>query len=245
MDLAKYQELTGTTVSEADKGRVNATIRRANALIESALGYSLSANQNLDKTELGKVQFQGAYPYYPINKEALLEADEQEGEYRLFYYNVNDIYLKIDPFRNAYHVKLVQALNDDEFVTIQDLEGFTAKVYRKFGKFIEKQPTWFTWNWYGWLVGQLGGGNGLMLAVDADWLNCNNMPNDLAYLWADMVTYYSSEDISVTGNLKSESVNGHSYSYDKAVAPDQLEANMKLIAQYAGPNGSLATRNKA
>lgn len=251
MDLAQYEELTGKTVAEADKGRVNATIRRANALLESALGYSLSPSKNLYKEELGKVQFQGAYPYYPINQSTLLPPDEQDGNYRLFNYNEKDIYIKTDPFRNVYHVKLVQAQNDDEFVTIWDMQGFTAKTARKFGMFLEKQESWFSWNWYGWLVGQLGRGNGLMVAVDADWMTCRNMPTDLAYLWSDMVDYYSNEDFSVSGSLKSESVNGHSWSRSNAgggkgvdLSPEQSAAGQQTISQYAGPNGTLAFRNR-
>lgn len=244
MDLAKYEELTGTTVAEAEKLRVNASIRRTNALLESALGYSLSPTKNLDKEELGKAQFQGAYPYYPLNQTTLLDADEPDGSYRLFYYNDKDIYIKTDPARNVYHVKLVQPQNDDSFITIWDLD-FTSMNSRKFGKFIQKSVSWFNWNWYGWLVNQVGNGNGLMVAVDADWLTCNNMPTDLAYLWADMVTYYSSEDIAVTGNLKSESVNGHSYSYEKAIPPHELVESAKVLALYAGPNGSANSRNPA
>lgn len=242
MDLEKYTELTGTTVAEADKTRYNAAIRRANALLESALGYSLSPNKNFDKEELGKVQFQGAYPYYPYELSTLLPPDKIEETYRLFNYNDKDIYIKTDPARNIYHVKLVQAINDDRFVTIWDLNDFTSKNTRNFGKYIQRETGWFNWNWYSWLIDRIGNGNGLLVAVDAEWLSCYNMPSDLSYLWADMVTYYSSEDVSVTGNLKSESVNGHSYSFEKAVAPETDQINAKILAQYAGPNGTAATR---
>lgn len=252
MDLAKYEELTGTTVAEADKVRVNATIRRSNVLLESALGYSLSQNKNLDKQELGKVQFQGAYPYYPVTQETLLPADEQEGDYRLFYYNDIDPYIKTDPARNIYHVKLVQAQNDDEFVTIWDLDDFTSKNARKFSKWIQKSTTWFNWGWYSWLVRKVGSGNGLMVAVDADWLDCTNMPSDLAYLWADMVTYYSDDNYSVSGSIKSESVNGHSWSRTNSgggkgedLSPDESVGGSKILSQYAGPNGTAASRNPA
>lgn len=250
MDLAKYQELTGTTVATGDVARYTAVIRRANGLLESALGYSLSAQKNLDKQELGKVQFNGAYPYYPTSEAVLLPADTNvEGAYRMFNYNDSDLYLMTDPFRNVYHVKLVQARTDDEFVTIWDLNDFTVKNSRKFGKFIQRQTTWFNWKWYGFLVSQLGNGTGLLLAVDGDWLDCNNMPDDLKYLWADMVTYYSSDSISVTGNIKSESVNGHSYTLSNAgggrgvdLSPEQSDAGLRILKQYAGPNGTYATR---
>lgn len=249
MDLAKFQELTGTTVAEGDAAKYKAVIRRTNGLLETALGYSLAPSKNLDNQELGKVQFDGISPFYPVQLNTLLPADEQDGSYRLFPYNENDPYIKTDPFSNVYHVKLVQAQNDDEFVTFTDLNDFTSKKVRKFGKYIEKQVGWFGWGWYGSLLQNLGSHNGLLVAVDADWLTCNNMPTDLQYLWADMVTYYSSDDISVTGNLKSESVNGHSWSYSNAgggkgvdLSPEQSLAGLKTIAQYAGPNGALATR---
>jgi hypothetical protein len=246
VDLAKYTELTGITVAEADKAHYSATIRRANALLEAALGYSLSESKNLDKEELGKVQFNGLYPYYPYAQQTLLPADTNvEGSYRLFSYNDRDTYLKIDPARNVYHVKLVQAHNDDEFVTIMDLKDFTTKNSRKFSMFLQKQTTWFNWQWYGWLTGQLGHGNALMLAVDADWLTCNNMPDDLRYLWADMVTYYSSANISVTGNVKSESINGHSYTLGEVIAPEQSVSGLSILGQYAGPNGLLAPKIRA
>lgn len=249
MDLVKYQELTGTTVAEGNTARYTAVILRTNALLESALGYSLVSSKNLDKQELGKVQYDGLYPYFPLDTNNLLDADEQEGSFRLFPYNESDIYIKTDPYSNIYHVKLVTPLNDDEFVTYSDLTDYVSKKARKFGKYVEKQDAWFKWGWYSWLLQNLGQDNGLLIAVDADWLNCNNMPSDLQYLWADMVTYYSSDDVSVTGNLKSESVNGHSYSYNNAgggkgqdLAPHQSAAGLTTIAQYAGPNGTLATR---
>lgn len=249
MDLAKYQTLTGTTVSTSDTARYNAIIARTNALLDSALGYSLSPS-NFDIQELGKVQFQGLSPYYPINLNNLLPADNIEGTYRMFPYNENDIYLKTDPFTNLYHVKLVQPQNDDEFVTFTDLTDVSSMRARKFSKYIERNDNWFTWDWYTWLKDNLGFDNGLMLAVDADWLGCNNgMPLDLQYLWADMVTYYASDEVSVTGNIKSESVTGHSWSKTNAgggkgvdLSPEQSPSGLTTIAKYAGPNGTLATR---
>lgn len=250
MDLDKYQTLTGTTVAESDAARYKAVINRANALLDSALGYSLVPSKNLDIQELGKVQFEGQLAYYPLNLDNLLPADESEGAYRLFSYNESDRYLQTDPFTNLYHVKLVQPQNDDEFVTFADLENVSSKRARKFSKYVEKNSYWFTWNWYDWLKEALGFDNGLMLAIDADWVSCNNgMPMDLQYLWADMVSYYASDDVSITGNIKSESVNGHSWSKSTAgggkgtdLSPEQSLSGLNTLAQYAGPNGTLATR---
>lgn len=250
MDLEKYQTLTGTTVSDSDSGRYKATINRVNALLDSALGYSLVPSKNLDKTELGKVQFEGQLAYSPLNLDNLLPPDEPEGTYRLFPYNENDRYFKTDPFTNVYHVKLVQPVNDDEFVTFSDLTDYASKKARKFSKYVERQDSWFTWDWYGWLKEVLGQDNGLLIAIDADWLSCNNgMPLDLQYLWADMITYYTSDDVSVTGNIKSESVSGHSWSKTNAgggkggdLTPDQSQSGSQIISQYVGPNGTSAIR---
>lgn len=251
MDLDKYQELTGNTVAEADKGRVNAAIRKTQAKLETALGYSLSS-KNIDKEELGKLQFQGGYPYYPVNEQTLLDADEEDGQYRLFYYNPVDPYIKIDPARNIYHVKLVLAQNDDEFITVMDLKNFTSKNTRKFGKFLQKSSDWFNWSWYNWLTDQLGNGTGLLVAVDADWLTCKNIPDDLAYLWTDMIDYYSNPEFSVSGTIKSESVNGHSWTRANAgggkgedLAPQDTADSSKILAYYAGPNGAASPRNPA
>lgn len=252
MDLVKYEELTGKTVSESDKSRVKAVIRRTTAKLESALGYSLSDSKNIYKEEIGKLQFQGGYPYYPWNPETLVPADEVEGDYRLFYYNPVDPYIKIDPARNIYHVKLVLAQNEDEFVTVMDLKSFNSKNARKFSKFIQKEQGWFNWTWFNWFTNQLGQGTGLLIAVDADWLTCKNMPDDLAYLWSDMVDYYADENYSVSGSLKSESVTGHSWTRANAgggkgedLSPQQSDEGTKVLSQYAGPNGTAVTRNPA
>jgi hypothetical protein len=248
VDLAKYEELTGTTVATGDIARYTAIINRANASLSSLLGYPLDSTQNLDIEELGKVQFEGQYPYYPIDPTKLLPPDTQTGTYKLFPYNESDIFLPVDPFTNAYHVKLVQRYSPDKFVTFTTLSDWTQKNTSLFGKYIERQVGWFIWGWYTWLIENLGKDNGLLLAIDGDWLDQDSFPLDLMYLWTDMVTYYTSDEVSVIGNIKSESVNGHSWSRANAgggnasLAPEQTPTGLKILAQYAGPNGTLATR---
>ena len=86
-----------------------------------------------------------------------------------------------------------------------------------------------------------------MLAVEADWIDC--YPDDIMYLWADMIDYYSNPNYSVMGSLKSESVTGHSWSRGDAgggkdgdMAPEANPANKDLLTRYAGPYGKV-TRN--
>ena len=84
-----------------------------------------------------------------------------------------------------------------------------------------------------------------MIAVDADYVNvcdANKYP-DLGYLLLDMVTYYSDPQYSVMGNVRSESIDSHSYSRastgktpDEAAPEGQLSSK-RIIEKYAGPGG--------
>lgn len=243
MDLDKYKELTGITVTASQEDKVKATIRRTKATLERMLGFTLKP-KNL-YTELGKVQFEGYLPMLG-DLDNLLEPDDQDGVYKLFPFYDTDRYFHVDPFNNIYHVKLVMPINDGEFVTITDLDNVVAKYGRdNIGKYIERHYEWFTWEWYrtwrySWKANTEAG---LMLAVDADWISC--YPDDLMYLWADMITYYSDANNSVSGNIKSESVDGHSWSRGSAgggssdVSPELNTSNASLLSRYAGPYGSV------
>lgn len=234
MDLKKYEELTGIEVPTSDEARVKANIRRTKAALETLLGYTLKP-KNL-YTEKGKVRFEGFLPVEDYT-DNLLPADETQSEgIKLFSYHENDKYFHVDPFRNVYSVKLVMPVNDNEFVTIIDLDNVVAQYQRNnVSRFIERHFEWFTWAWYRtWVVSwEAGPGAGLQLAVDADWLNC--YPDDILYLWADMVTYQTDPN----NNIKSESVDGHSWSKGSVDAPEESDSAKALLKQYAGPNGTI------
>lgn len=72
--------------------------------------------------------------------------------------------------------------------------------------------------------------------VNADWCFADGaLPDDLAGVWADMVTYYSDPKILV----KSETLGTHSYSQE---VPDPYEsdpANQQILRRYAGARGEL------
>ena len=236
MNLEKYIELTGEMVTPTQEPKVKAAIRRTKTQLETMLGYSLNP-KNL-YTELGKVRFEGFIPL--VNDvDRLLPPDEEEGTYKLFSYNDADRYFHVDPFKNIYHVKLVKPINDGEFITVTDLDNVVAKYERDgIGRFIERHYEWFTWQWYLTYLLRYGSVSdaGLMLAVNADWLDC--YPQDIMYLWADMITYQTSPQLG----LSSESVDGRSWSRTKEaqVQPQDLPVNRKLLSRYVGPNGSLA-----
>lgn len=243
MNLEKYQELTGITVPSSQEDKVKATIRRTKSQLETLLGFSLKP-KNL-YTEKGKVQFEG---YLPIDDlTALLPPDDEEGIYKLFPYNDKDKFFHVDPFKNVYKVKLVVPANDGEFITVTDFDNVVSQYQRDgIGKFIQRHYEWFTWSWYSvWSLRFSGDSpTALQMAVEADWLDC--YPDDIMYLWADMITYYSDSDYSVSGKLRSESVDGHSWSRGNAgggekgdLSPEHTSSATQLLSRYAGPYGAI------
>lgn len=245
MTIAEYQTLTGITVPESDEVRMKAIIRRSEAKLEGLLGYSLSKQKTW--TELGKVQYDGLVPFpsLPIGDDVIAQlstASEQVGDIQLFRFDDRDTHLKINPAKEVYRAKLVLPVNQDEFITIAELEdvspylneaGLVTALSRNFA--------WFNWTWWGSLT--MANRSHLMLAVDADYINlCDaNKYSDLAYLLADMVTFYADPAYSLMGIIKSETIDTHSYtrastgSTVDSTAPEGQPSAKLIIAKYAGP----------
>lgn len=245
MTIAEYQELTGITVSTADEPRVKAAIRKAEVKLGTLLGYSLSKQKTW--TELGKVRFSGYVPFpsLPVDEDVinnLIAPEEQTGDIQLFNLNQLDTHIRINPAKEVYRAKVVLPVSDDEFITIYDLENLTPYL-NSAGLVIAltRYRTWYAWDWWSSLSSP--DRNKLMIAVDANYVNvCDtNKYPELAYLLADMVTYYSDPSYSIMGNIRSESIDSHSYSRastgktpDEAAPEGQIEAR-KIIEKYAGP----------
>ena len=207
MTIAEYQELTGITVSTADETRVKAAIRKSEVRLGTLLGYSLTGQQKW--TELGKVRYNGFIPFpsLPVSEEALsnlTEADEQTGDIQLFNFDELDKHIRINPAKEAYRAKIVLPVNRDEFITIYDMENATP--YLNSASLVvalTRYSEWFTWTWWNSLL--WADKQTLMIAVDANYVNvcdANRYP-ELAYLLADMVTYYSDPSYSIMGNIRS------------------------------------------
>lgn len=245
MTIAEYQALTGKTVSEADAPRLKAVIRRAETKLESLLGYSLSKQKRW--TELGRVRSSGQVPYpsLPLDDVTvnnLLPASEQSGDIQLFNFDSLDTHIRINPAKEVYSARLVYPVNSDEFITVIDFGGFQPYLNAAgLVTAITRYGVWHARSWWDGLA--LRDRSNLMLAVDGEFVNvcdANRYP-DLAYLLADMVDYYGHEDYSVMGNIRSESVDSHSYSRastgtnaDNSAPQGQPEAR-KIIEKYAGP----------
>lgn len=245
MTIAEYQTLTGITVADADTTRVTAAIRKAETKLESLLGYSLSKQKKW--TELGKVQYSGLTPFpsLPVSDEVidnLTPADDQTGDIQLFNLDSLDTHIRINPAKEVYRAKIVLPVNRDEFITIYELENATPYLNTAgLVVAISRYHTWFTWTWWNSLLWPER--NNLMLAVDAEYVNCidANRHPELAYLLADMVTYYADPNYSVMGNIRQESIDSHSYSRATTgktpddSAPEGQLTSKRIIEKYAGP----------
>lgn len=245
MTIAEYTELTGITVSTADEPRVKAAIRKAEVKLSSLLGYPLSKQQTW--TELGKVQYQGLTPFpsLPIGEDVidnLVAPDDELGTTQLFNFDELDKHIRINPAKEIYRAKIVLPVNRDEFITIYDLDHVTPYLNTTgLVVAITRYSTWYSWVWWGSLL--WADRQNLMIAVDANYVNvcdANKYP-DLAYLLCDMVTYYADPSYSVMGNIRSESIDSHSYSRASTgnspdnAAPEGQASSKMIIEKYAGP----------
>ena len=224
MDLKKYEELTGIVIPPNRESYYTAQIKRVQVKLETLLGFTLTPKHIY--TELGKSQVECVCPDIP-QTESLLPPDEVKGVIRVFPYNYKDKFLSIDPFQDVYNVKLGKVLDDKSFITYKTFEHFTEQYMSQgIGKYIEKCKTCFC---------DCECKDCIQLIVDAKWVALPDLPDDLMYLWADMVTYYADP----TKDIKSESVDGHSWSKGDITSPEDAKEAILLLQRYAGPYGSV------
>lgn len=230
MDLAKYELLTGKIVPESQRAYYQAQIRRVQSKLETLLGYTLTPTQLY--TELGKSQRECVCPDIPAT-ESLLPSDPVRGIIKVFPYNYKDKFLHTDPFEEVYNVKLVRVLDNRQFITYKTFETYTKQYMQNgIGNHIEKCETCFC---------NCDCKDCVQLAVDADWVDFTEegegIPDELLYLWCDMIDYYADP----TKDIKSESVDGHSWSKGDIKAPEEEQSAKLLLKRFAGPYGT-ATR---
>src|ERR1044072_6299160 len=171
MTIADYQNLTGIEVADEDTNRIKAIIRRCETRLGSLLGYSLSKQKTW--AELGKIQYDGLVPFpsLPVGDDVLNNlsaADEQTGDIQLFNFDELDTHIKINPAKEIYRAKIVMPVNEDEFITICDLENGLPYINGAgLVTAITRYYSWFTWTWWNSLL--WANRSNLMLAVDAEY----------------------------------------------------------------------------
>lgn len=232
MNIDKYSELTGVTVDESDEALIKAQIRRTKSILENMLGYSLN------KKKASENQYEEAGKTISDFDDILSDlapADDVVGSYRLFSYNEKDIYLPVDPYTEIHVAKLVVSKPGAKpnGVTVQTFSATESLEYVENGikKYLLNNDHCHR------IFACYCSHYNVQLAVDADWLNEDCLPEDLMYVWADMVTYYSDEK----KDIKSETLATHSYTKQTLGRPEELSESLKIIQKYAGPNGSVKT----
>lgn len=249
MTIEEYEALTGISVPATDEARMTAVIARCVSRLESLLGYSLCAPKTW--TEKGKVQYDGLVPFptLPVSEDVidkLLPPDPVTGTYQLFNFDELDKHIKINPAKQVYRAKVVLPINDDEFITIYRLEnGLPYLNSAGLVTAVTRYYAWFTWTWWNSLLWT--DRSNLSFAVEGNWFSDDDLPDELKYLLADMITYYSDENYSLMGNIRSESIDSHSYSRAQVgvasdgadgAAPEGQKSAKAIIEKYAGAGAS-------
>lgn len=228
MNKELYETLTGTQIPPAKAGRVNAVINRVNAIAEGLLGYSPTGPSTF--TELGKSNG------LPIDLDNLLPADEDEsgdGTYISIPYRYADIFFMVAPATAIHAVKFGVPTSSDEFVTVGEMRNFYLKSNGKMITAVEK-PLGIYWS----DVVQTYFANpdmNVQLFIQGTWLAGDALPLDLQYALVDMVDYYRAPQTSVIGNVKSESISGHSYTRSEAKAPEST-TSASVFTKYSIKN---------
>lgn len=229
MNIEQYEQLTGKTIPTNKQAYYEAQIKRVQSKLETLLGYSLTP-QHLYK-ELGKTKEECVCPNIP--ESSLLPADDVKGIIKVFPYNSKDVFLHVDPFVDVYSVKLVRMLENRSFITMKTFTSFNLQYMREgIGNYIEKCQECDC-------LCNCECKDCVLLAVDGNWIDFtdseSDLPDDLLYLWCDMVDFYADP----YKDIKSESVDGHSWSKGDIVAPEQKDSMALLLRRYAGPYGQV------
>jgi hypothetical protein len=219
-------------VKDSQRAFVTANIKKAQFMIESALGFPLDAEkaaQNL-YTETGQAPDDN-WICGGSDADLLPADDEPDEKYRLFTpaeplnpFSATAL-TRIDPATAISKIKLVHGTVNVHTFTTNELALLTNA------------------NGYGRLVdlavifrNPYRCGHRLQVAVSADWLGIeeDGQPDDLLSVWADVVTYLSDK----TRGIKSENRGTRSYTKTETRSPLDDPFNQAILAGYAGPRGT-------
>lgn len=234
MTPEKYTELTGIEVE--NESQFNAIIRRTRTELENLLGFTLDktkTNENL-YNEQGKSQNDCSYPNVDDGEYsgALNEPDDVVNAYRLYKFSEFDKYFHTDPFTKLHKAKLVY-INGDIEITLKTLQNVREQRERGFTKYIEKCQD---------CLCICDCVECVQLAVDADWLFEDCLPDDLLYVWADLIT--AEMDCEGIKGIKRESIMTHTVEYFEkqdagGTGLDLTNAQLNTLKKYAGPFGTV------
>jgi hypothetical protein len=226
LDLSEYIEISGLAVKDSQRAFVTANIKKAQFMIESALGFTLDAEkaaQNL-YTETGKAP-SDSWICGGSDADLLSPDVEPDEVYRVFSeaYPLSSA-TRVDPYTAISKIKLVQGsvgvhtFEADEFATLVGPDGY--------GRQVDLNAIFYHPSCH----------HRLQVAVSAEWLGMeeDGQPDDLLSVWADLVTFLSDK----TRNLKSENRGTRSYTKTETRSPLDDPFNRAILAKYAGPRGT-------
>lgn len=235
-DIDLFSELTGLDLSECQLATFERAMKRAISFLENELGWTFDYESKYE--ELGKVKSVCSCPKFlnKIDAESMIPADEVIGKIKLFPYDKKMSSLPIDPATNIYRVKLAVPMSGDgyKFITVKDLDNVMQRPLSKSQeviRYIERCDTW-----------PYNCGcecpNCSVLAIDANWLS--EIPKELYEIFTELILYFMKHPYSldVVRTIKSESVDGHSVSYDKDETLENITDSDKyklLIKNFIGP----------
>lgn len=234
MKPEKYTELTGLEVENSTL--FIATSRRVRTSLENLLGFTLDKTKSSENlyNEQGKSQIDCSSPNVDDGEYtgALNPADDVVNAYRLYKFDEFDKYFHVDPFTKLHKAKLVFIQGDIE-ITLKTLENVREQRERGFTKYIEKCKECLC-------ICECV--ECVQLAVDADWLFDGCLPDDLLYVWADLIT--AEMDCEGIKGIKKETITSHSVEYVEKQDTGDTGLNLTgqqyaTIQKYAGPFGTV------
>lgn len=248
MNIEQYQELKGITLSEEQYPQYEAWLRRANALLWDKLGWKAETPDYINIAGATKTECP-----CEIDQEDLNEAPQLRGQARVYPVILKEPNLFVDPFTKVHDVYICKVepegrriISDNNSVVIlKKVEQWSPAYFSDtFGKYIKKCQ-----GCCGCSMGCINGcRNCINILVDADWVNKDNMPDDLLYLIMDYMDWLEAGGATAAAlNIRAESVTGHSVSYgDRGTGgswnPYSDPSAENLLLKYAGPYGSIKRR---
>lgn len=236
--ITLYQELNGKKIPPAQEEIYKAWVKRAIIELENKLGWSFEPSVNINVLGCTK----GGCDC-DVDVSQLVEAPECKGSYRFFSFNSKQPFVLTDPFTKVHAVYLCKVepegvkitSADNDVVILKKIEKFAPRYFNStFGKYIQ------ACNEMSICQARCNADctDCSALLLDADWINLDNIPDELLYLMCDYIDWMAAGGNANRG-LKSESVDGHSVSYRdlKETLPYVNPSDAAIIQLFAGPYG--------
>ena len=236
--LAKYQEMTGKVIPPLQQPMYKAWARRALAGLETKLGWSLAPTHEVVVAGVAKdgCACTGSTTDLDPSPEAV-------GSYAFFPFNTKQPFVMTNPFIKVHNVYVARVAKDQtsDVIILKGVNPYSPRYLNDtFGKYLEAcQPMTICQE-----ACEKGCTKCAVILVDADWMNIDDLPDELWYLLFDYINWLSAGGIENRG-LKSEAVDGHSVSYAtewQVTDPYAHPANADIIALYMGPYGGVSKK---